>query len=69
MVKSVHVPESGLASGSGRVRGCDNLCFPIYEGKQTSVLRNGCEVLENKNNQILKRIISYKWLFRPSDLV
>ena len=27
------------------------LCCPIYGGKQTSVLRNGCEVLENKNNQ------------------
>ena len=32
------------------------LCYPVYEGKQTSVLRNGCEVLEKKNNQILKRI-------------
>ena len=23
-------------------------------------LRNGCEVLERKNNQILKRVMSYK---------
>ena len=22
------------------------LCYPIYEDKKTSVLRNGCEVLE-----------------------
>ena len=36
------------------------LCYPIYRGKQTSVLRNGCEVLEKKNNQILKRVGSYK---------
>ena len=28
----------------------------LYGGKQTLVLRNGCEVLENKNNQILKRV-------------
>ena len=69
MVKPVRIPESGLVFGSDRVRGYDNLCFPIYGGKQTSVLRNGCEVLENKNIQILKRIISYKWLFRPFDLV
>ena len=33
---------------------------PIYGGKQTSVLRNGCEVLEKKNNQILKRVRFYK---------
>ena len=32
------------------------LCYPIYEGKQTSVLRNDCEVLEKKNNKILKRV-------------
>ena len=33
------------------------LCFPIYGGKHTLVLRNGFEVLEKKNNQILKRVI------------
>ena len=27
-----------------------DLCYPIYGGKQTSVLRNICEVLEKKNN-------------------
>ena len=32
------------------------LCYPVYEGKQTSVLRNDCEVLEKKNNKILKRV-------------
>ena len=36
------------------------LCYPVYEGKQTSVLRNGCEVLKRKNNQILKRVRFYK---------
>ena len=36
------------------------LYCPVYGGKQTSVLRNGCEVLEKKNNQILKRVRSYK---------
>ena len=33
-----------------------DLCYPVYGGKQTSVLRNGCEVLEKKNNQILKMV-------------
>ena len=32
------------------------LCYPVYGDKQISVLRNGCEVLEKKNNQILKRL-------------
>ena len=27
-----------------------DLCFPIYGGKQTSVLRNACEVLKKKKN-------------------
>ena len=36
------------------------LCCPVYEGKQTLVLRNGCEVLKKKNDQILKRVRSYK---------
>ena len=36
------------------------LCCPVYGGKQTSILRNGCEVLQKKNNQILKRFKSYK---------
>ena len=36
------------------------LCYPMYGGKQTSVLRNGCEVLETKNNKILKRVGFYK---------
>ena len=36
------------------------LCCPVYGGKQTSVLRNGCKVLEKKNNQILKKVRFYK---------
>ena len=32
------------------------LCCPVYGGKQTLVLSNGCEVLKKKNNQILKRV-------------
>ena len=36
------------------------LCYLVYGGKQTSVLRNGCEILEKKNNQILKRVNFYK---------
>ena len=32
------------------------LCYPVYGGKQTSLLRNDCEVLEKKNDQILKRV-------------
>ena len=32
------------------------LCYPVYGGKHTSVLRNGCEVLEKTNNKILKRV-------------
>ena len=32
------------------------LCYPVYGDKKTSVLRDGCEVLEKKNNQILKRV-------------
>ena len=28
-------------------------------------LRNGCELLEKKNNHILKRVRFYKYLFRP----
>ena len=30
------------------------LCYPFYRGKHTSILRNGCEVLEKKNHKILK---------------
>ena len=42
------------------------LCYPVYGGKQTSVVRNGCRVLEKKNNQILKRVgFFYKSLIRP----
>ena len=36
------------------------LCYLVYRGKQTSVLRNGCEVLKRKNNQILKGVRFYK---------
>ena len=36
------------------------LCYPVYGGKQTSVLTNGCEELKRKNNQILKRVKFYK---------
>ena len=32
------------------------LYYPVYGGKQTSVLRNDCEVLEKKNDEILKRV-------------
>ena len=39
--------------------------FPVYGGKNSSVLRNGSEVLKKKNNQILKRVRFYKLLFRP----
>ena len=28
------------------------LCYPVYGSKQISVLSNGCEILEKKNNQI-----------------
>ena len=38
----------------------EGLHFPVYGGKNSSVLRNGCEVLKNKNNQILKRTKFYK---------
>ena len=34
-------------------------------GQADSILRIGCEVLERKNNQILRRFIFYKYLFRP----
>ena len=40
--------------------GIDYFEGAVYGGKQTLVLRNGCEVLEKKNNQILKRVRSYK---------
>ena len=36
------------------------LCYPVYGGKKTSILRHGCEVLKRKNNQILKRVRFYK---------
>ena len=36
------------------------LCYPVYGGKWTSVLRNCCEVLERTKNQILKRVKFYK---------
>ena len=38
----------------------EGLHFPVYRGKNSSVLRNGCEVLKKKNNQILKRAKFYK---------
>ena len=38
----------------------EGLHYPIYGGKQFPVLRDGCEVMRRKNNQILKRIKSYK---------
>ena len=31
------------------------LCYLVYGGKQTSDLRDGCEVLVRKNNQILEK--------------
>ena len=34
--------------------------FPVYGSKNSSVLRNGYEVLKKKNNQILKRVKFYK---------
>ena len=36
------------------------VCYPFYGGKKTSILRNGCEVFENKSNQILKMVRCYK---------
>ena len=39
--------------------------FPVYGVKNSSDLRNGCEVLRKKNNQILKRVMFYKYIFRP----
>ena len=36
------------------------LCYLVYGGKQTLVLRNGYEVLKRKNNQILKGVRFYK---------
>ena len=39
--------------------------YLVYGGKNSSVLRNGCEVLKKKNNQILKSAKFYKLLFRP----
>ena len=38
----------------------EGLHNPVYGGKNSSVLRNGYEVLEKKNNQILKRARFYK---------
>ena len=38
----------------------EGLHYPVYGGKNSSVLRNGCEVLKNKNNQILKNAKFYK---------
>ena len=38
---------------------------PVYGGRNSLVLRNGCELLKKKNNQIIKRIRFYKYLFRP----
>ena len=38
----------------------EGLHFLVYGGKNSSVLRNGCEVLKKKNNQILKRARFYK---------
>ena len=28
-----------------------DLCYPVYGGKQTSVLKKGCEVLEKKTTK------------------
>ena len=38
----------------------ERLHFPVYGGKNSSVLRNGCELLKKKNNQILKIVRFYK---------
>ena len=38
----------------------EGLHFPVYGGKNSSVLINGCEVLKKKNNQIIKRVRFYK---------
>ena len=38
----------------------EGLHYPVYGGKNFSVLRNGCEVLKKKNNQILKNAKFYK---------
>ena len=38
---------------------------PVYGGNNSSVLRDGFEVLKKKNNQILKRVRFYKKLVRP----
>ena len=38
----------------------EGLHFPVYGGKNSSILRNDCEVLKKKNNQILKRVRFYK---------
>ena len=38
----------------------ESLHYPVYGGKNSSVLRNGCEVLKKKNNQILKSAKFYK---------
>ena len=38
----------------------EGLHYPVYGGKYSSVLRNGCEVLKKKNNQILKSAKFYK---------
>ena len=38
-----HVADCGIDYFEG------GLCYPVYGGKWTSVLRNGCEVLEKKN--------------------
>ena len=38
----------------------EGLHYPIYGGRNSSVLRKGCEVLKKKNNQILKRAKFYK---------
>ena len=29
-----------------------DLCYPVYGGKQTSVLKKGCEVLEKKQQNL-----------------
>ena len=38
----------------------EGLHYPVYGAKNSLVLRNGCEVLKKKNNQILKRAKFYK---------
>ena len=38
----------------------EGLHYPVHGGKNSSVLRNRCEVLKKKNNKILKSAKFYK---------